>query len=189
MRELNLYQTEEDELELVKAALAEGCRMVPDSNYETPTVPTIDTVEAFRLCRLNERHFFILHERFQRLPITLRQISKDGKLRYYISPSQGGPFLEFMGGDIFVNEETGVKHIRSGFLAYRPEYWDEGLTKKEKAPSGLAETYRQLAKVIRATSTRIKPDKTVYWLGDHAKAQLLNGVKLGLHEQWSLSIS
>src|ERR1700754_3238022 len=104
MRELNLYQTEEDELGLVKAAFAAGCRMVPDSNYETSEVPAIYTIEAFRLSRLTERHFFILHECFQRLPITLRKISKDGKLLYYISPSQGGPFLEFMGGGIFVNE-------------------------------------------------------------------------------------
>jgi len=184
MREMSLYQTEEDELNLVSAALAAGCRIVPDSNYEMPEAPTIDTIEAFQLSRSTERHFFILHECFERLPITLRQISKDGKFLYYVSPAQGGPFLEFMGGGIFVNEETGSKYIRSGFLAYRPEYWDEKLTKSEAAPPELAEMFERLAKVIRATSTRIKPDKTVYWLGDHAKTQLLNGVKLGLHEQW-----
>ena len=46
--------------------------------------------------------------------------------------------------------------------------------------------FKKLAKVVRATSTRIKPDKAVYWLGNKAKAELLSGAKLGLHEKWSL---
>jgi hypothetical protein len=185
MRELNLYQTEEDELQLVRAALSAGCRILPDSNYEVPKVLVIDNIAAFQQSRLTQRHFFILHESFQRLPVALRQIVKDGKLVYYISPSQGGPFLEFLGGGIFLNTETGTKCIRSGFLAYRSEYWDEGLTLKQPAPPELTDVYELLSKVIRATSTRIKPDNKIYWLGDYAKDQLLKGAKLGLHEQWS----
>jgi hypothetical protein len=185
MRELNLYQTEKDELHLIKAAIAAGCKLVADSNFETPEAPVISTVAAFQTSRAEQRHFFILHESFQRLPITFRQVAKNGKQLYYVSPSQGGPFLEFLGGGIFVNDKTGTKYVRSGFLAYRPEYWDEGLAKKWPAPPELSETYGKLSKVIRVKSTQIKPDKTVYWLGDDAKAQLLNGVKLALHDQWS----
>lgn len=187
MRELNLYQAEEDELELINAALMAGCLIIPDSNYEAPEVLAIDTVEGFKRSRLRVRHFFMLHESFQRLPVTLRKISKDGKVVHYVSPSQGGPFIEFMGGGIFLNDETGSKYVRTGFLAHRSEYWNQELTKKQSSPPELVEIYGQLSKVIRTTSTRIKPDKAVYWLGDYAKAQLLNGVKLGLHEQWSLT--
>jgi hypothetical protein len=186
MPELDLYQTEIDELEIVKAAFVEGCRMVVDSNYQTPVAPVLETVQEFQFARSTERHFFLINTKFERMPISMRQISKDGKSVYYISPSQGGPFIEFLGGGIYEDKSSGVKTVRSGFLAYRPDYWNDELTEKFAAPVELVETYRRLAKVVRATSTRIKPDKAVYWLGNDAKAQLQMGTKLGLHQNWTL---
>jgi hypothetical protein len=184
MPQINLYQTEVDELEFMKGALKEGCKIVPDCNYATPEIQILNTLEEFQCSRLSERHFFILHERFIRLPLQLRPISKDGKTVYYISPSQGGPFVEFLGGGIFEDEKTQTWRIRSGFLAHPSNYWDANITKRQASPPELMEIYKRLAEAIRATSTRIKPDRSVYWLGNDAQAQLLRGAKLGLHEDW-----
>jgi len=185
MPELQLYQTELDELKLVKAAFTEGCWMVPDSNYQTPEAISLRTVEQYLASRKNERHFFILNKLFSRLPFQMRKISKDGKIVYYISPSQGGPFLEFMGGGVIQDEKTRIRYIRSGFLAYSSGYWNADITRKEAAPSELVETYKRLGKFIRSTSVRIKPDVSVYWLGDDAIAEVERGTELGLHRGWS----
>ena len=186
MPQINLYQTEQDELGIVKAAFSEGCTIVPDSNYSTSEAIALETIEAFNQARVHNRHFFILNKRFSRLPIHFRKISKDGKFVYYISPSQGGPFLEFMGGGV-ITDEVGTRRIRSGFLACPHGYWDAEITRKENSPPELAESFKRLSKAIRTTSTRIKPDQSVYWLGNDAKTQVEGGAKLGLHENFSFS--
>jgi hypothetical protein len=186
MPQLSLYQTEEDELNVVNAAFEAGCWIVPDLDYEAPEAQVLKTGESFKQARRDERHFFILHKRFMRSPLHMRQILKHGRNVFYVSPSEGGPFLEFLGGGIIEDNESNSRHIRSGFLAYSSSYWDAEITKKEESPPELADTYKQLSKVIRATSTRIKPGRSVFWLGNYAKAQLLTGTKLSLHDNWTL---
>jgi len=188
MPQINLYQTEQDELGVVKAAFSEGSTIVPDRNYSASEAIALDTIEAFKHARVHDRHFFILNKRFSRLPIHFRKILKDGKPVYYISPSQGGPFLEFMGGGV-ITDDAGTRRIRSGFLACPSGYWNAEITRKEGSPPELAESFKRLSKAIRTTSTRIRPDQSVYWLGGDAKAQLEGGAKLGLHENFSFSNS
>jgi hypothetical protein len=106
MPQLSLYQTEEDELNVVNAAFEAGCWIVPDLDYEAPEAQVLKTGESFKQARRDERHFFILHKRFMRSPLHMRQILKHGRNVFYVSPSEGGPFLEFLGGGIIEDNES-----------------------------------------------------------------------------------
>jgi hypothetical protein len=182
---LQLYQTELDELELVKAAIDEGCWLVPDSHYKVHEPDRLFTMEEFRDARLEQRHFFILNEVFIQSPISMREISKLDEHYYYVSPNVGGPSLEFLGGGISVDDRTGEKLIGSGFLEFSREYWVDDLSRKKPSPPELEEMYKRLARVVKVQSTRIKPGKGVFWLGNDARMQLEKGARLVGYESWS----
>lgn len=186
MAGIQLYQTEQDETLLVEAALSQGCWLTPDINYETSQVIEIRSIEEFIEIRPTERHFFILHNTFLRMPLCLREIEKNGKKVFYVSPSEGGPFLEFLGGGIFESEPPSERRIRPGFLHFNSGYWDHAITRKEPSPPELAEMFKRMSKVIRKNSLKIKPGMSVHWLGHDAKTQLLQGAKLVGYETWSV---
>ena len=125
---IQLYQSEQDEIVLVTAAVSNGYWLVPDLHYESAKVDILRTVEDFQSVRKREYHFFILHESFLRIPLCLRKIEKNGKDVFYVSQTEGGPFLEFLGGGIFKDKQSGKDRIRPGFLEYRSGYWDQNLT-------------------------------------------------------------
>jgi hypothetical protein len=154
MRTLQLYQTEADELELVKAAFAEDCWLVPDSHYRAPEV-------------------------------LMRGFSKQNESLYYVSPNEGGPFLEFLGGGVFaVDGVMKEQRIRPGFLECPRDYWDPAASQKRLSPPELAETFNRIVDAVKARSTRIKPGKTVFWLGADAKLKLQRGARLVGYETW-----
>jgi len=184
---LQLYQTESDELELVKVAFEEGCWLVPDSHYETTDVDKLFTVEEYMQTRASERHFFILGKAFSLEQLIMDSFTKDGKTLFYIVPSSGGPFLEYLGGGMFVDDATGEKRIRSGFLEFSRDYWAVDLSRKKSSPPELELTYKRLAQSVKAQSTRIKPGKGIFWLGNDAKMQLKSGARLVGFESWAPS--
>ena len=183
---LQLYQTEADELVLVRAALEQGCWLVPDLNYETPEAQRLLTAEEYQHLRTKERHFFILSESFVRAPLLMRQITKAGRNAFYISPSEGGPFLEFLGGGVFVDDSTGEGRIRSGFLDFSRHYWAADLSFRYDSPIELEQIFKRLARVVKANSLRVKPGRSAFWLGNEARAQLASGARLVGFEQWSV---
>lgn len=184
---LQLYQTEPDELELVGAALEAGCWLVPASHYETTEFDKLFTIEAYMQARIRERKFFILGSEFTLEKLSMESFSKEGKTLFYIVTSSGGPFLEFLGGGLFVDDATGEKRIRPGFLEFARDYWAADLSRKRPSPPELEEMYKWLARAVKTKSTRIKPGKGVFWLGNDAKTQLENGARLVGYESWSLS--
>jgi hypothetical protein len=185
MAGVQLYQTEEDELPLIEAAISDGCWLVPDLQYKSPHVESLRTVEEFLAVRKEERHFFILHQSFLRLPLSLRSFEKAGEKVFYVSPTEGGPFLEFLCGGLFKDEPTGRSLIRPGFLEYRTGYWDHAITRREASPPELVDSFKKLAKMLRSNSTRIKPGKSAFWLGRVAKERLGAGAQLVGLENWT----
>ncbi|MGD0631016.1 MAG: hypothetical protein ABR987_16940 [Terracidiphilus sp.] len=183
---LQLYQTEADELVLVKAALDQGCWLVPDLNYETDEVQRFRSTEEYQHFRTEERHFFVLSEAFVRAPLSLRKITKADRILFYVSPSEGGPFLEFLGGGSFVDDSTGGRRIRPGFFTFSRRYWAADLSRTYDSPVELEEMFKRLTRVVKASSTRIKPGKSAFWLGNDARAQMADGVRLVCYESWSL---
>jgi hypothetical protein len=135
---------------------------------------------------MEERHFFVLNEAFVRAPLSLRKITKADKSLFYVSPSEGGPFLEFLGGGAFADDSTGGRRIRPGFLTFSRRYWAADLSRTCDSPVELEEMFKRLTRVVKANSTRIKPGKSAYWLGNDARAQLADGVRLVCYEDWSL---
>jgi hypothetical protein len=185
---LQLYQSELDELALVKAAFDEGCWLVPGCHYKTPQVKELRTIEEFSRARLAERHFFILSDSFVRLPLSLTKIIKQNEPVYFISSSEGGPFLEFLGGGIFVDDATQERRIRSGFFEFSRNYWATDLSKRFQSPPELEAIFKRLAGTIKKTSIRIKPGKSVFWLGNDAKTELQRGANLVGYEAWSIAV-
>ena len=185
MRTLQLYQTEADELELVKAAFAEDCWLVPDSHYRAPEVLKLFNLEEFKHARIEQRHFFIMNETFLKSPLSMRGFSKQNESLYYVSPNEGGPFLEFLGGGVFaVDGVMKEQRIRPGFLECPRDYWDPAASQKRLSPPELAETFNRIVDAVKARSTRIKPGKTVFWLGADAKLKLQRGARLVGYETW-----
>ena len=186
MSELLFYQTERDELETIDSCFEDGCSIVPDVDYEEPRAVLLKSLSEYNSWRGITRHFFILHERFQQYPLCIRPIEKHGKTVYYVSPTQGGPFLEMLGGGIITDSKDSGQRIIPGFLSCPPRYWNADVTVSIKSPPELADTYKRLCRIVRRSGTRIRPDNSIYWVGPDAKAQLMNGAKLSLHEDWSL---
>jgi hypothetical protein len=184
---LQLYQTEADELVLVRAALEQGCWLVPDLSYDAPVAQRLLTVEEYQHVRTKERHFFILSESFVRAPLSMHKITKAGRDVFYISPSEGGPFLEFLGGGVFVDDSTGEGRIRSGFLEFSRHYWAADLSFRYDSPIELEQIFKKLARVVKANSFRIKPRRSAFWLGNDASAQMAFGARLVGYEQWSVN--
>jgi hypothetical protein len=48
MPELSLYQTEKDELQIVEAALREGCKLIPDIDYPTTEYDLLGRLKTIR---------------------------------------------------------------------------------------------------------------------------------------------
>jgi len=62
MPSVQLYQSELDEVELIRTALAEGCCIVPDYDYESPEEKRLSTLKDFLGARTKVRQFFFTSE-------------------------------------------------------------------------------------------------------------------------------
>lgn len=184
MRELDLYQVEEDERLLVSRAFEGSCIFVPDVHYKVPEAYYLRTLEAFQNARAGTRHFYILKEPYSKSPFSMREVSKEGEVFYYASPGVGTPSLEFLAGGLF-EEKPGTPLIRPGFLAFSREYWSLDLSQKLSSPRELEILFDELCRVVKASSSRVKPGKKVFWLGDNARVALESGARLVGYESWS----
>jgi len=187
MPSVQLYQSELDEVELIRTALAEGCCIVPCYDYESPEEKRLSTLEDFLGARTKVRQFFFTSESFERAPLSMREISKGGKAIFYIQQNTGGPFLQFLGGGLFLDEATGEDRIRPGLLSFSRHYRAEDLSWQHASPPELEEMFKQFLRVIKKNSVRIKPGKSVFWLGKDAEVQVRRGAKLIGYENWSLA--
>jgi hypothetical protein len=184
---IQLYQTEVDELTVVKTALDRGWWLIPDLDYSSDQVQELRSIEQFKRARSVERHFFIVSDFFLCSPLSLRKITKRGETVFYVSPSEGGPCLEFLGGGVFVDDATTEQRIRPGFLAFSRHYWASDLSQRFQSPPQLEIAFKLLAGVIKKNSLRIKPGKSVFWLGNDARSELQKGTRLVGFENWLLS--
>lgn len=182
---LQLYQTEVDELLLIRAAFEEGCCLVPDVHSKVPEARRLIDVEEFREERGQTRHFYILTNSMVHSPLSIRKVKKEDDYFYYVSPGVGTPSLEFLGGGLYSGTESGTRLIRSGFLEFSREYWSADLSAKLPSPPELESLFLRLSRAIKTHGSRIKPGKTVFWLGDDAKSQLDGGARLVGYESWS----
>jgi hypothetical protein len=185
MRGLQFYLTEVDELDLVKAAFEEGCKLIPDCPYETPDFRDLHSIAEFQQYRSQVRHFFIFGGRDELPRDAMRKVEKEARYFFYLSPNVGKPSLEFMGGGVFTDEVSGKKMVRPGFLELSKYYWATDLSKRLVSPLEIEERFKRLTSVVKRSSTRIKPGKGVFWLGSDAKLQLENGASLVGYEGWS----
>lgn len=181
---IQLYQTEVDELVLVRAAFERGCCLVPDLHLRSPEVQRLFNLEEFQNARLITRHFYIFGSSLAPHSLSIRPVEKENEIFYYVSSGVGTPSLEFLGGGIHVEPGTNRRLIRSGFLEFSREYWSEDLSRKLPSPPELEAHFLELSKVIKAHSLRIKPGKSVFWFGEDAKEQLQTGTKLVGYESW-----
>jgi hypothetical protein len=185
MRGLQLYLTEVDELELVKAAFEEGCRLIPDCHYETAEYRELRSITEFKHHRAHVRHFFILGAGDELPRGAMRRVEKETESFFYLSPNVGEPSLELLGGGVFTDEESGKRMVRPGFLEFSQYYWTPDLSRRMVSPPEIEERFKRLASVVKRHSIRIKPGKGVFWLGNDAKLQLENGASLVGYEEWS----
>ncbi len=183
MAELDLYLTEEDELEIVAAALDLECELIPDSHYPTAQFDRLSTLKEYERARARTRSFFFLSDRFFQCPLELRPIEKHGKTVYYIFSRSGGPTIQFLGGGL--SQEGGSKVIGPGFISYHTTYENTTRHRMEKPPKELVEVYDSLVKSVRKLATRIKPGKRVYWLGPDARKHVEKSAKLVGYEKHS----
>jgi hypothetical protein len=111
----------------------------------------------------------------------MRKILKSGEAVYYISQRSGGPTIQLLGGGIFADNYEKV--IRPGFISYFPTYWNTLSSRNEKPPLELIETYKALQNHVKNAAVRIKPGRSVFWLGEDARKAVLKGAKLIGFEQ------
>lgn len=181
MAEVGLYLTEKDELIIVAAALAMGCRIIPDVNYPSAEYESLSSGAGYTLNRLQTRLFYFWSRGFSRYPIELCNIEKDGRSVYFIAA--GGPVIHFMGGGVF--DEDGSSFIRPGFISHSVRYRNTSNGSMEKPPIKLITAYKSLVKIAQKSATRIKPGKRVFWLGPDARKAVENGTKLVGFEKYS----
>lgn len=182
---LQLYQTEVDELALVRAALDRDCCIVPDHHYKTAEAERLSDIDAFLEARKITRHFHVLSRSLRDGPLSMQKVSNERETFYYISPNVLTPSLEFLGGGMVSPRELNAGVIRSGFLEFSREYWSADQSRKMKSPPELGVLFDELSKAVKARSVRIKPGKSVFWLGRDAKIQLEKGACLVGFETWS----
>ena len=183
MAELDLYLTKEDEPKIVGAALDLGCELIPDLHYPVAQFDRLSTLKDYERSRARTRSFFLLSDRFFQCPLELRPIEKHGKTVYYIFSRSGGPTIQFLGGGL--SQEAGSKVISPGFISYHTTYENTTRHRMEKPPKELVEVYDSLVKSAKKLTTRIKPDKRVYWLGPDARKHVEKDAKLVGYEKYS----
>ena len=179
-----MYLTEVDEVELIKAAFDEGCRLVPDHLYRTAELDELNSIVEFANVRQQVRHFFIFGAGDEIPRRAMRTIEKESESFFYLPPNVEKPSLEFLGGGI-VTDDTGHKMIRSGFLEFSRSYWSHDSSRKLVSPQEIEQRFRRLVSVIKRHSIRIKPGKGVFRLGNDARLQLENGASLAGYEHWT----
>jgi hypothetical protein len=172
MRELNLYQTEQDEVLLVTEALHQACWLVPDTHNKSPEVRRLTALDEFQSARLETRHFYIFNAPTEESGLSVRKVIKDNNEFYYVSPGVGIPSLEFLGGGVLSDQTGRGRLIRPGFLAYSPEYWAADLSRKLATPPKLASLFEHLSKIVKGHSSKIKLGKNVFWVGKGARSEL-----------------
>jgi hypothetical protein len=183
---LQLYQTESDEVSLINAAFDLGCQLVPDTHLRSPQVQKLLSIEAFQGARVETRHFYIFSDSLAQSPLSTRKVTKEnGEFFYYVSPGVGTPSIEFLGGGIFEEPNAGAQLIRPGFLEFSREYWTLDLSRKLQSPTELESLFNRLSRTVKSHSSRIKPGKSVFWLGDNAQAEMEKGARLVGYESWS----
>jgi hypothetical protein len=185
MRGLQLYQTESDEHVLIEEAIRLGCWLVPDIPSSSSEAHRLHTVEEFRQARLETRHFYIFSSRDQGGALSVRKVDKGNSHFFYVSPGVGTPSLEFLGGGVFVSPETQMRLIRPGFLEYSPDYWATDLSRKLASPPELASLFERLCVVAKSHSVRIKPGKSIFWVGEDARSEMEKGARLVGYEAWN----
>lgn len=183
---LQLYQTESDETLLVNAAFDQGCLLVPDTHLISPEVQKLISIDAFQGARVETRHFYIFCDSLAQSPLSTRKVTKEnGESFYYVSPGVGTPSIEFLGGGIFEEPNTGAHLIRPGFLEFSRKYWTVDLSRELQSPPELESLFKRLSRIVKARSSKIKPGKSVFWLGDDARAEMEDGARLVGYESWS----
>jgi hypothetical protein len=179
MPQLDAFLAEEDLHEIAGAALAAGCRVVPDLDYDQARPLELGSVdEVVRVRR--ERGpvmFFLVSERYRRGPLQMRAVEKSGKVVHYIEQRHGGPTV-----DLFAPlpepaaPEGGAPLLQPGFLGYGSSFWigaggaggaDGPIN---LAPPELLETFAELRRLLEEGGKLVRARLRVFVVGRHALA-------------------
>jgi hypothetical protein len=174
MPQLDAFFAEEDLHEIAGAALAAGCRVVPDLDYDQAQpleLGSLDEVVHVRRERAPVM-FFLVSERYRRGPLQMRAVEKSGKLVHYIEQRHGGPTV-----DLFAPlpepaaPDGGAPLLQPGFLGYGSSFRTgaggaDGAS--TLAPPELLETFAELRRLLEEGGKLVRARLRVFVVGRHA---------------------
>jgi hypothetical protein len=181
MAELGFILSKMEEGLLVQDVLDMGAWLVPDIHYQTPELARITMLGDYERFRKVTRLFFILHPSYLRVPLDVREASKEGKSVYFIMQRNGGPTIDFLSSVEF--SEGGEHRIKPGFIAHYSTFWNTETQQNEKMPAALLKLYRELSGLVRRLSTPRRTGVRTYWIGKEVQQLLAAGsLHLGIDE-------
>jgi hypothetical protein len=155
MPQTDFYLCERDLTEVGQSIFDDGGIMIPDIDYPSAELLQIsDTKELRRIYdEFPVQLFFILSPKWQRAPLTIREIRKDGRAVFFISQRNGGPSLDLLcPRPLLIDGRPAVAH---GFLAYHRSFWNPISEQMEPAPQSLKDTYRGVRSQLLRGGRRI----------------------------------
>ena len=149
MPQTDFYLCEADLLDIGESFLAQGAKIIPAQEYPIPQVLEISTTKHLKdhLRESNLSLLFVVSPEWQRSPLVVRSVIRGDREIFYVAPKEGGPPL-----DIFYaspREIDGHQALSPGFISYHSTFWNPGTNSIEKAPSSLANAYRNLVTRLR----------------------------------------
>ena len=176
MPDLVMYLTEDDQRRFVDFVLGTGAFLIPDMHVENPSFPTIVSLAQYESYRARlVSKYYIQRDDFTRFSPTARSIQQDGRMIYYVSQREGGPFVDFSGGG--THQENDCTVVRAGGFGHYPTYFQADV--EYPAPETLKRYHAELRKYLLRGAMRLGRTKTKPWILAGAVEAIHSGGKLG----------
>ena len=182
MPETTLIYGRTDEQELAEFLFAEGCSLVPDYFYSSPSHLAIRTIDEFIESRTSSGRFashriavqfFVLGPWPQTEQLYFRPIEREKQQVFYISQREGA-FALMLGlpvPEMVDNKER----LKLGSVSHWPKYWSRACEAEVSPPREMNEFYKKTRGFIVRNSRPYRMHGKVYRMGVSAAEELAAG--------------
>jgi len=175
MPQTDVFLDQQDLFGLCNSLFHQGAQIVPDLDYPSSQFFAISDIQEFSKVyeAQKPRLFFVISERWQRCPLTMRSVMKMGKEVFYIAQKCCGPTIDIFCPFPYRSNDGSM--LPAGFIAYHARFWNESLNCMESPSQFLVESYRRLKFQLTEGAIAIEQTKRRYLV---TKRVLLSGIKL-----------
>ena len=138
--------------------------LIPDIDFNDPVYIEITDLSGFENCKSLTRLFYIVFSDYLMTPLEMKQIQKNGQLKYYISQRNGGPTIDYLRSAIYEKNDT--VYVSSGMLGYHQTFWDHTKRMNVKRPNSLVTHFNQMKSYIRKHSVMKFSNERKFFIGN-----------------------